>query len=80
MIYSTSASIFDSDAYGVDTDSPVAWWEEFSPKNHECYEAQNEYNIYKYEALDTIAGNFGLDTSEWSKDDFDTFMEIVGLV
>lgn len=63
-----------------DFDEPRAWWDDFNPSNRQCHEAQNEYNVYKYEALDTVAGYFGLDTSEWTKDDFDTFVEMVGLV
>ena len=63
-----------------DFEEPRAWWDDFFPKARDCHLAQDEYNVYKYEALDNVAGMFHLDTTEWSREDYDMFMEMVGLV
>jgi hypothetical protein len=79
MIYAPTASVFDSDAYGVSTDSPDTWADNFYPRKKDCEEAQEKYTQAMYEVLDDIADDLGLDTSEWGKDDYWEFKEIVGL-
>ena len=79
MIYSPSASVFDSDAYGVSTDSPDTWSDGFYPKRAECERARDKYNEMMYEVLDDIADDFHLDTSEWNYSDYEELKEIIGL-
>ena len=63
-----------------DMNNERGWWDDFFPKTRECQTAQEEYNVYKYEALSDIALMFGLDTAEWTRDDYDLFVDMVGIV
>ena len=74
--------VFDSDAYGVDTDSPVAVSDWFSPNKEKREESQQLYNEAMFETLMEIAdfNKIPFDVyKEWNKDDWDDFKECLDL-
>lgn len=75
----TVGRIWDSDAYGVNTDSAESWEDNFFPRKKECEEAQEKYHQVMYEVLDELADDFGLDTTEWAWVDYEQFKEILGI-
>ena len=75
----TVGRVWNSDAYGVDTDSPETWEDNFFPRKKDCEEAQAKYEQAHYELLNDLADDFGLDTTEWDWRDYAQFMEIIGI-
>ena len=47
--------VFDSDAYGVNTDSPLSVADWFNPDKETCKEAQIRFDTAIYETLTDLA-------------------------
>ncbi len=60
-------------------DSPDTWQDNFFPKKWEREMAQEKYRQSRFEILDDIADDFGLDTSEWDLQDYWDFMDMLEL-
>jgi hypothetical protein len=71
--------VWDSDAYGVDTDSAESWEDNFFPRRAECEEAQAKYEQVMHDVIEELADDFGLDTTEWDSLDYSQFKEILGI-
>lgn len=78
MIYGTHSSIFDSDAYGVDTDSPLSIADWFNPSKEDRHKARKYFDEAMDELLTDIAEMNGIPYeiySKWDTYDWDEFRE-----
>ena len=79
MIYGTSTNTFPDDAYGVDTDS-YYWADDFSvnkSQKEKLMELWSDYQDVHHEYLVQSAELCGLDTSEWEREDWLEFEELL---
>lgn len=74
--------VFDSDAYGVDTDLPLSVADWFNPSREDCLESQELYKSAMNEVLIELADFNGIDYNEykeWDSDDWQQFLEVLGI-
>lgn len=64
----------------ADMNNEVEWYDDFYPRTKECDGAIEYYDEMVRDLLEDIATHFfGLKTDEWSDNDYDIFVEKVGL-
>ena len=82
MIYGTRSRVFDSDAYGVDTDLPLGVLDWFNPSRKDCEAAQQLFAEAVQEVLIELAdyNRIPYETyREWDRHDWDDFREALGI-
>lgn len=62
-----------------DMNNECDWRDDFFPRKRARQEAQDKYNEWKREMLDEIADDNGLDTSDWTKEDYGDFADMMDL-
>ena len=75
-------NIFDSDAYGVNTDLPLSVSDRFNPSSDVCREAKIRFDTAMYEALTDLADMCNIPYSTyvyWDRDEWREFKECLGL-
>lgn len=74
--------VFDSDAYGVNTDSPLSVADWFNPDKETCKEAQIRFDTAIYETLTDLADMCNIPYSTyvyWDDYEWQEFKECLGI-
>lgn len=62
-----------------DMNNEYDWRDDFFPRKKARQEAQDKFYEWKREMLDEIADDCGLDTSDWTREDYSDFADMMDL-